>query len=145
MSDRGKQNNNLGILGWLTGGRWGYERYLYSLHRITGIGLITYFLLHIIVTSSRLLGPATWDRVMGTVANPLFKLGEFAVFAAFAFHMFNGLRLILIEFGIAVGKAEEPVYPYRSSVNTQRPLSILVMVLAAIVVAVGGYRFFFMH
>ncbi len=145
MNDIKQQGNRLGIIGWLTGGRWGFERYMYSLHRITGLGILSYFLLHIFVTSSRLFGARTWELVMGAVANPVFKLGEFAVFAAFAFHMLNGLRLILIEFGFAVGKAEEPVYPYRSSVNTQRPLSVIVIILAAVIVCVGGYRFFFMH
>ena len=48
--------NKLGIRGWLVGGSWGPERYLYTLHRVTGLGLLAYFLLHILVTSSRALG-----------------------------------------------------------------------------------------
>ena len=45
--------NRLGVRGWVGGGRWGLDRYLYSLHRITGLALLFYFLLHIVVTSSR--------------------------------------------------------------------------------------------
>jgi hypothetical protein len=41
-----------------------------------------------------------------------------------------------------VGKAEEPVYPYRSSLNVQRPLMIIVMVIAAVVILAGGMNIF---
>ena len=44
-----------------------------------------------------------------------------------------------------VGKAIEPVYPYRTSLDVQRPLTIGVMILAAILVVVGGLDFFVLH
>ena len=31
--------NRLGVKGWAVGGHWGPERYLYTLHRVTGLGL----------------------------------------------------------------------------------------------------------
>jgi succinate dehydrogenase/fumarate reductase cytochrome b subunit len=80
---------------------------------------------------------------MAILMNPIFKLGEFFVFAAFAFHALNGLRLIFIELGLAVGKAEEPIYPYKSSLNNQRPLMMIAMVLVAILILAGGYNTFF--
>jgi succinate dehydrogenase / fumarate reductase cytochrome b subunit len=133
--------NRLGIAGWLGGGRWGFERYLYFLHRVTGLGLLAYFVMHIGVTSSRAFGEQAWAAAMGTVAGPLFRTGEFLVFAAFAFHALNGVRLALVELGFAIGKPIEPVYPYRTSVDEQRPLAIGVMILAAILVIVGGFGF----
>jgi len=136
--------NRLGLKGWLGGGRWGFERYLFTLHRITGLGLVLYFLMHIVVTTSRALGQTWWDRTMGAVSGPIFLVGEYLVFVAFAFHAANGIRLGLIELGILTGKAEEPVYPYRSSLNVQRPFMIILMVIVAVVVLVGGYDFFFM-
>jgi succinate dehydrogenase / fumarate reductase cytochrome b subunit len=136
--------NRLGLKGWLGGGRWGIERYLFTLHRITGLGLVLYFLLHIVITSSRALGQDWWDRAMGTVSGTIFLIGEYLVFVAFAFHAANGIRLVLIELGILTGKAEEPIYPYRSSLNVQRPYMIILMVIVAVVVVVGGYDFFFM-
>ena len=77
-------------------------------------------------------------RVSGTA---VFVIGEFLVFAAFAFHAFNGVRLALIELGFAIGKPIEPIYPYRTSVHEQRPLAMAVMLLAGIVLAAGGYNF----
>jgi len=133
--------NRLGILGWLLGGRWGIERYMYTLHRVTGLGILFYFLLHIFVTSARAFGPEAWATAMAAVHHPIFKFGEFLVFAAFAIHAANGIRLVAIELGWAVGKAEEPIYPYRTSLNIQRPLLIAMMILAAIVIFFGGLDF----
>jgi succinate dehydrogenase / fumarate reductase, cytochrome b subunit len=133
--------NRLGIVGWVAGGRWGFERYLYTLHRLTGLGLLAYFLLHIFVTSSRAFGSEAWKASMEQVTGPLFKVGEFLVFAAFAFHALNGIRLVLVELGFAIGKPIEPVYPYRTSVDEQRPLAIGVMILAAILTIAGGIGF----
>jgi succinate dehydrogenase / fumarate reductase cytochrome b subunit len=135
--------NRLGLKGWLGGGKWGIERYLFTLHRVTGLGLLLYFLMHIVVTSSRALSSESWVASMDRVSGPIFLIGEFLVFAAFAFHAANGLRLVLIELGILTGKAEEPVYPYRSSLNVQRPFMIIMMIVAAVFVVLGGYDFFF--
>jgi succinate dehydrogenase / fumarate reductase cytochrome b subunit len=138
-----KYDNHLGIAGWLGGGRWGVERYLYIIHRLAGLGILLFFLLHIFESSLRAFGPKTWEAAMATLKNPVLEVGEFLVFAAFAFHALNGIRLILIELGFAVGQAEEPAYPYRSSINTQRPLMLIVMVIAAILILAGGYNIFF--
>lgn len=133
--------NRLGIRGWVAGGRWGYERYLYGLHRVTGLGLVAYFVMHIFVTSARALGPESWDQAMNVVSGPLFRVGEYAVFAAFAFHAINGIRLAVIELGYAVGRPIEPVYPYATSVNHQRRLALAVLMIAAVVAVWGGLDF----
>ena len=135
MNEKKKDSNRLGLFGWLGGGRWGMERYLYTLHRVTGLGILLYFVLHILVTSSRAFSQEAWETMMKAVGTPVFKIGEFLVFAAFAYHALNGIRLILIELGFAVGKAEEPIYPYKSSLNTQRPLTIVLMIAAIILIA----------
>jgi succinate dehydrogenase / fumarate reductase cytochrome b subunit len=137
--------NRLGVRGWLAGGRWGIERYLFTLHRLTGLGLLLYFVLHIFVTSARAFGADAWARSMGRVTGPLFTLGEYLVFAAFAFHAINGVRLVLVELGFAVGKPIEPVYPYRTSLTVQRPLAIGALVLAAAVAVLGGLDFFLLQ
>jgi succinate dehydrogenase / fumarate reductase cytochrome b subunit len=137
--------NRLGIVGWLSGGRWGPERYLYTLHRVTGLGLLAYFLMHILVTTSRALGQEAWEATMLRVAGPAFVFGEYLVFLAFAFHAVNGVRLVLVELGFAVGKPIEPIYPYRTSLNVQRPLAVGTMILAAALAILGGFDFFLWH
>jgi succinate dehydrogenase/fumarate reductase cytochrome b subunit len=78
---------------------------------------------------------------MGAVTGPLFKVGEFLVFLAFAFHAVNGIRLGLIELGFGVGGPIEPVYPYRTSLDVQRPLAVAVLLLAAVLVVMGTLNF----
>jgi succinate dehydrogenase / fumarate reductase, cytochrome b subunit len=138
MVEIGRHDNRLGIWGWLGGGRWGIERYAYILHRVTGLGILFYLLAHIFVTSLRVKGIYLWAG-NGVLHGPIASFGEYLVFAAFAYHAANGIRLVLIEFGFAVGKPIEPVYPYKTSLNVQRPLLILVMVLAVVLLIVGGY------
>jgi succinate dehydrogenase / fumarate reductase cytochrome b subunit len=135
--------NKLGLKGWLGGGKWGVERYLYTLHRVTGLGLVLYLLMHLFVTSTRAISPELWTSTMAFFDNTLFQIGEYIVFVAFAFHALNGLRLGLIELGILTGPAEEPVYPYKSSLNVQRPFMVVMMVAAAVIIILGGWDFFF--
>ena len=137
--------NRLGVFGWFGGGRWGPDRYLYTLHRLTGVGLLTYFLAHIIVTSSRAMGQAAWEESMARVTGPLFLLGEYLVFVAFAFHAVNGLRLVFAELGLGVGKPIEPVYPYRTAVDLQRPWVITVLVLTGVLIVLGTLDIFLWH
>lgn len=141
MAEVRRHPNRLGVRGWAAGGRWGPERYLYTLHRVTGLGLLLYFLAHIVVTSSRALGADEWIAAMGAVSGGAFKIGEFLVFAAFAFHALNGLRLVLVELGVLTGRAEEPVYPYRTSLDVQRPWTLVAMIAVAIVILLGGWEF----
>ena len=152
MLDNMGHPNRLGVWGWLGGGKWGLERYLYTLHRLTGLGLLLYFLLHIFVTSARAFGSDAWATSMGAVSGApgtarglFFTVGEFLVFSAFAFHATNGVRLVLVELGWAIGNPIEPVYPYRTSVHEQRPLALGIMVVAGLLVLAGGLDFFILH
>jgi len=140
MAEIKRFDNRLGLWGWLGGGRWGVERYAYILHRITGLGILFYFLMHIVVTSLRATGTYLWIEG-GYFHQPIFKIGEFLVFAAFAYHACNGIRLVLVELGFAVGQPIEPIYPYKTSLGVQRPLLILMMILAAVLFILGGYEF----
>jgi succinate dehydrogenase / fumarate reductase cytochrome b subunit len=137
--------NRLGVRGWAVGGRWGLERYLYTLHRVSGLALLTYFLLHVVVTSSRALGREAWEAAMRAVSSPVFAFGEYLVFLAFVFHALNGVRLVLVELFGGVGSAEEPVYPYRTSVDFQRPLALGILALTGLLAALGAYDFMVGH
>jgi succinate dehydrogenase cytochrome b subunit len=135
-------NNNLGLMGWLGGGRYGAERYAYALHRLTGLGILAYFLMHIFVTGARLGGPGRWDSTMAFFSTPFFKIGEFLVYLAFAYHAINGIRLVIIELGYLIGKPGFPLFPYTYSTMRQRPFFVVVMVIAAVLMIIGGADFY---
>ena len=141
MSEPKKYPNRLGLKGWAIGGRWGFERYLYTLHRITGLALLFYFVLHILVTSTRIISQQLWEDVMAFLTQPGVNIGEFLIFLAFGYHACNGIRLVAIELFGAVGKPIEPIYPYKTSLNHQRPLMIVMIIIMIIFIAAGTYDF----
>jgi succinate dehydrogenase / fumarate reductase cytochrome b subunit len=136
-----RRKNNLGIFGWLGGGRYGADRYAYALHRLTGLGILAYFLMHIFVTGTRIGGAEKWDNTMQFFKSPIFAIGEFLVFLAFIYHAINGIRLVLVELGFLIGKPGLLSYPYNYSTLRQRPALVCAMVLVAILVAVAGVDF----
>jgi succinate dehydrogenase / fumarate reductase, cytochrome b subunit len=134
--------NRLGLKGWFYAGKYGVERHLYLLHRVTGIGLVVYLLIHIIETGQRMAGETAWTSLMALFSSPLFKVMEYLLFAAFIFHALNGVRLLVTELGFFLGKPAQPVYPYSSSIKRQRPFTYAVMTLAALVIIVGASSLF---
>jgi succinate dehydrogenase / fumarate reductase, cytochrome b subunit len=136
-----KRKNNLGFRGWLSGGRYGMDRYAYTLHRLSGLGILAYFLMHIFVTGARLGGPEQWESRMAFFGKPIFKFGEFLVFLAFAYHAINGIRLVIVELGYMLGKPGLPAYPYSYSTMRQKPLLVVIMIIAAVVMIFGGADF----
>jgi succinate dehydrogenase / fumarate reductase cytochrome b subunit len=135
--------NRLGLKGWAYAGRYSFERYLYLGHRLSGIGLLAYMVLHIIETANRIRGEEAWAGLMALFASPPFKVIEYLLFAAAVFHAMNGVRLLLTELGFFLGRPKEPVYPYSTSVMRHRPLTYVIMVLAGLVMLLGGSSFFF--
>jgi len=135
--------NRLGILGWLGGGRYGMDRYAYALHRISGLGILAYFIMHIFVTGRRIGGEAQWESTMANFSSPAFKAGEFLVVLAFAFHAINGIRLVLVELGWLIGKPGVPSFPYSYSTLRHKPVFVVVMVCAAVLMIIGGVDFYF--
>ena len=139
------RKNKLGIVGWVFGGRYGAERYIYALHRITGLGILFYFLLHIFVTGSRAGGAEKWESWMNLFAqSPFFAIGEFLVFLAFIFHAVNGIRLILVELGLLIGKPGLPTYPYDYSTQRQRPEMIGFLCVVAVLAIIAGADFIYL-
>ncbi len=67
------------------------------LHRITGVAIFFFLLVHILDSVVLNFGPDAYDRVIGTYKNPVLGLGEAALVAAIVFHALNGIRIILID------------------------------------------------
>jgi succinate dehydrogenase cytochrome b subunit len=135
--------NRLGIKGWVYAGRYSIERYLYLGHRLSGLGLIAYMVLHIIETANRIRGEQAWAGLMALFASPPFKVIEYLLFLMAIFHAMNGLRLLHQELGFFLGKPKEPVYPYSTSVMRHRPLTYVVMIITVLLMFFGGSSMFF--
>lgn len=114
--------NYLGLKGWVWGGQYRLERYLYTLHRITGFLLILFFLLHI------------------DIPNVIYS--EYLVPALFTFHALNGLRLILQELGYTLGRPKPPVYPYVDALEKRRSIVFVMGGVIVIVIVVFIFALF---
>ena len=68
------------------------------LHRITGVSIFFFLLVHIMDTALIRISPQAYDGVIATYKNPILGFGELVLVAAIAFHAFNGLRIIAIDF-----------------------------------------------
>jgi len=134
--------NNLGIGGWFYAGRYSLQRYAYTFQRLTGIGIILYLLAHIYVTGFKTGGTQVWDSAMATVHHPLLHFGEFLVMLAIVIHALNGFRLILVEFGLVVGKPIKNVYPYETCLDRHRAFFTVIVILIVVLAAVGVADFF---
>jgi succinate dehydrogenase / fumarate reductase cytochrome b subunit len=67
-------------------------------HRITGVVIFFFLLVHVLDTSLVRVSPEAYTTVIGTYKNPLMALGETGLVAAIVFHAFNGLRIIAVDF-----------------------------------------------
>ena len=136
------RQNYLGAGGWVWAGKYTLERYLYLLHRITGLGLILFVIVHLVMTTIfRIQGQDVWEAIMTLLHNPWFKFGEYLVVVAFIYHALNGLRLVLQELGFALGKPTPPIYPYKDSLRKKRPWTIAMIAVVTILAAVFLFDF----
>ena len=68
------------------------------LHRITGVAIFFFLLVHVLDTALIRVAPEAYDAVIGTYKNPIMGIGELGLVAAVLFHAFNGIRIILVDF-----------------------------------------------
>ena len=71
----------------------------FILHRLTGLCLVGYIFLHLVVVGSNFIfGGNSFNILMGTFETPLVKVLEIGLINVIAFHIINGLRIIVVDF-----------------------------------------------
>ena len=96
----------------------------FILHRLSGLCLVCYIFLHLVVVGREFIfGKGSFNWLMGTFENPLIKALEICLISVIAFHLINGLRIIVVDF--------------LNITRTQRAMFWLVMLLcvAAVITA----------
>jgi succinate dehydrogenase / fumarate reductase cytochrome b subunit len=70
----------------------------WAFHRISGVGIWLFVVLHVI--DIYLVGgnPAAYDELLAIYASPVGRIGEVLLGAALLYHALNGLRIIIIDF-----------------------------------------------
>ena len=67
-------------------------------HRLSGIGVLVYLIMHIVETSTVALGPDVYNAALGLFHNLPARLGEIVLMAALVYHALNGIRVIIMDF-----------------------------------------------
>ena len=75
------------------GGMWSWVG-----HRVTGVVIFFYLLVHVLDTSMVRVSPEAYDVVIDAYKTWYFALGEAGLVAAILFHALNGLRIIAVDF-----------------------------------------------
>jgi len=134
-----KDEHREGIGGMINPRRYGIERVAYLLMRLSGLGLLAYFIGHIYETSNILRGQVGWNDFMEMISTTEGHIIMSIVIAMCVFHTVNGVRVMLGHGGVGVGKPARPDYPYDpASQNYRHKIGIYsAMVLAAVAMMYG--------
>jgi succinate dehydrogenase / fumarate reductase cytochrome b subunit len=68
------------------------------LHRITGVAIFFFLLVHTLDTALVRMSPADYDKVIATYKGAIIGFAELGLVAAILFHALNGIRVTLIDF-----------------------------------------------
>jgi|DewCreStandDraft_5_1066085.scaffolds.fasta_scaffold00207_68 succinate dehydrogenase / fumarate reductase cytochrome b subunit len=82
----------------------------WALHRITGLGVLLFLVLHILDTALMGFGPDAYNHAVNLYRTPLFRLGEIALGAALLYHTLNGLRVIAIDFSDTAARHQRALF-----------------------------------
>lgn len=88
----------------------------WTLHRISGLALSGYLVVHIIVISSSARGPdgLNFNSLLATFTQPLFLALDLLLWAAVLYHTLNGIRILLFEAGIGVRRHQQVFWGFVS-------------------------------
>ena len=91
--------------------RGGSGQAAWLLHRLTGLGVLLFLLIHILDTGLVLFGAEVYNKVVRIYTHPLFRVGEVGLAAAVLYHALNGIRITILDFWPELsGKQRELFY-----------------------------------
>ena len=85
----------------------GLGMWAFWLHRLSGLAIAFYLLMHILVISTVVGGTGNFDEAMKFLKAPLFVLLEMGLVAIILVHGLNGLRIVLLDLGYGVKKQKQ--------------------------------------
>lgn len=78
--------------------RGGEGMWTWVLHRVTGVAVFFFLLVHVLDTALVRVSPEAYDAVIATYKTPIVNLLEVGLVGAVLFHALNGLRIVLVDF-----------------------------------------------
>jgi succinate dehydrogenase / fumarate reductase, cytochrome b subunit len=117
-----------GVGGWVDprGRRMG--QWAWFINRATGLGILLYLSLHLVVLSLLARGPAAWDGFVSLALGPFFLALDVVLIFGLLFHGLNGIRVTLVGLGLVVDR--------------QKAMFVSLMVIGAILLIVAALHIF---
>jgi len=78
--------------------RGGQGMWTWVLHRITGVAVFFFLLVHVLDTALVRVSPQDYDTIIASYKTPIVNLLEVGLVGAVLYHALNGLRVILVDF-----------------------------------------------
>lgn len=82
---------------WVATYRGGVGQWAWLLHRLSGLGVVLFLLVHIIDTAAFGLGPGPYDALLAIWALPFFLILQVPLYGAVLYHALNGIRVTIID------------------------------------------------
>jgi succinate dehydrogenase / fumarate reductase cytochrome b subunit len=82
----------------------------WAFHRITGLGVLLFLLLHIVDIFLVNYGPEVFNELLFLYRHPIFRIGEIILVGAVYYHAANGVRIMLIDFWPAAYRYERQLF-----------------------------------
>ena len=67
-------------------------------HRITGVAVFFFLLVHVLDTALVRVSPTSYNEIIATYKTPIVNLLEVGLVGAVLYHALNGVRIILVDF-----------------------------------------------
>ena len=68
------------------------------LHRLTGLGVLLFLIIHVVETSTVIYFPEIYDNFLAGYKTGLFRFAELVIFFSVLYHALNGTRIIIQDF-----------------------------------------------
>ena len=78
--------------------RGGEGMWSWVAHRITGVAVFFFLLVHVLDTALVRVSPDAYDAVIASYKTPIVNLMEVGLVGAVLYHALNGIRIILVDF-----------------------------------------------
>ena len=85
----------------------GLGMWAFWLHRLSGLAIALYLLMHILVISTVVGGTGNFNEAMKFLKAPIFVLLEMGLVAVILVHGLNGLRIVLFDLGYGVKEQKQ--------------------------------------
>ena len=79
-------------------------------HRVTGLGVLLFLLVHIVDITLIGFGPTVYNNSIRIFSEPAIRIISLALIASVLYHSFNGLRIIIVDFWPAGHKYQRQMY-----------------------------------